>query len=132
MADSLSQHEAPLRLWNKSGDQCALFISMSRVPESGDERQSEALDSQILEARPDRPRFSHSNPVTSQLAAALCQSYLLFKIFEQCSVQIFHNQLCFGGSCDVQIRLLNFCWTQHYTYTASQVPSRVLIASTSG
>ena len=74
---------------------------MARVPESGNERQSEALDNQILEARPDRPRFSHSYPVTSQWDAALCQLYRLFKIFGQYSVQVLQNQRELEISCDV-------------------------------
>ena len=97
MADSLTQHEAPLRLSNESGSQCTLFLSMSRVPESGDERQYETLDSQIPEAEPDRPRFSHGDPTVSQWDAALRQSYRLFKVFDQFSVQVLRNQLCFGS-----------------------------------
>ena len=103
--DRLSQHEAPLRLSNESGDQCTLFLSLSKVPESGDERQSEALDSQILEAQPDGSRFSHGNPMASQWNAALRQLYLLFKIFDQifdqCLVQVLHNQRESDISCDV-------------------------------
>ena len=64
---------------------------MSRVPESGDERQSEALDSQILGARPDLPHFSHSNPMLSQWDAALRQLYHLFKVLNQCSVKVLQN-----------------------------------------
>ena len=65
---------------------------MSRVLESGDERQSEALDSQILGARPDLPRFSHSNPMASLYDAAFRRLYRLFRIFDQCLVQVLHNQ----------------------------------------
>ena len=127
----MTQCEAPLRLSNKSGDQCTLFLTMSRVPESGDERQSEALDSQILEARPDLPHFSHSNPATSQWDAAFRQLYRLLKVFNQCSVQVLHNQHGFEISCDVQIHLLDFYSMQGYIYRASQVPSCVSIPSTS-
>ena len=127
MADSLTQHEAALRLSNDSGDQCTLFLSMSRVPESGDERQSEALDSQILEAHPDRLRFSHSNPMASQWDAAFRQIYRLFKVFNRSSVQVLHVQREFEISCNVQIRLLNIYRIQWYTYQTSQVPRCVLI-----
>ena len=123
--------EAPLHLLNESGAQCTLFLSMSRVPESGDERQSEALDSQILEAHPDRPGFGHSNPVASQWDAALRQVHRLFKLSNQFSVQVLHNQREFEISCDVQIRLLNFHWIQRYIYQTSQVSSYVLIGSAS-
>ena len=99
--NSLTQHEAPFRLSNKSGDQCTLFLSMSRVPESGDERQSEALDSQILEAQPDRPRFSHNNPMASQWDTALRQVYRLIKTFDLGSAQLLHNQRGFEISYDV-------------------------------
>ena len=129
-ANSLTQHEAPLRLSNESGDQCTLFFSMSRVPESGDERQSAALDSQILEAQSDRPRFSHNNPMASQWDAAFRQLYRLFKVFNQCSVQVLRKQLCFGLSCDVQIRLLHFFSIQWSIYRASKVSSYILIRPT--
>ena len=119
--------EAPLHLLNESGAQCTLFLSMSRTPQSGDERQSEALDSQILEAQPDRPRFSHSNPMASQWDAALRRVRRLFKTLDQSSVQVPHNQSRFGISCDVQIRLLDIYWIQQYIYHTSQVPSCVLI-----
>ena len=99
--NSLSQQEAPLHLLNESGEQCTLFLSMSRAPGSGDERQSEAFDRQTLEAQSDFPRFSHSNPMVSQWDIAFRQSHRLFKIFNQCSVQVFHNQLYFGVSCEV-------------------------------
>ena len=132
MDNSLTQREAPLHLSNKSGDQCTLFLSMSRVPESGDERQSEALDSQILEAQPDRPHFSHNNPMASQWDTAFRQIYRLFRVFDQCSVQVLHNQRKFKVSCDVQIGVLDFYRIQRYMYQASQVPSFVLIPSTSG
>ena len=129
----LTQREGTLRLSNKSGDQCTLFISMSKVPESGDERQSEALDSQILEAHPDPLRFNHSYPVASQWDAALRQVYRLIKVFDRCSVQVLHNQRECEISCDVQIRFLsNFYWIQRDIYRASQVSSCVLIPSTSG
>ena len=131
-ANSLTQHEAPLRLSNESGDQCTLFLPMSRVPESGDERQSEALDSQILEDQSDRAHFSRTNPMATHWDTALRQVYRLFKIFDQFPVQVLHNRLCFGVSCDVQIRLVDFYWIQWRIYGSSQVPSRVLIRSTSG
>ena len=105
---------------------------MSRVPESGDERQSEALDSQILGARPDLSRFSHSNPMASQWNAALRQLYRLIKIFGQGSVRAPHNQRGFEISCDVQLHLLNVRSIQVYIYSAYQVPSCILIPSTSG
>ena len=131
MADSLSQYEAPLSLSNESGDQCALFLAMSRVPESSDERQSEAVNSQILEAQPDRLRSSHSDSMASQWDTALRQAYHLFKVFDQCSVQVLHNQRGFEISCDVQIRFFDFHRIQRNIYQASQVASCVLIPSTS-
>ena len=130
-ADSLTQHSASLRLSKESGDQCTLFLSMSTVSESGDERQSEALDGQILEAQPNRPRFSHSNPMASQWGAALRQVYDLSKTFDQCSVRVLHNQHGFEISCDVQIRLVVFHWIQWYIYQAYQVLSFVLMLLTS-
>ena len=131
-ANSLTQREAPLRLLNKSGEQSTLFLSMFRLPESGDERQAEALDSQILEAQPDHPRLGHSNPMSSQWDTALRQLYRLFKIFDPCSVQFLHNQRGFDISCDVQLSLLNVYRMQGYIYSAYQVPSCVLIPSASG
>ena len=124
-----------LRLDNKdpgASDYCTLFLSMSRVPESGDERPSEAIDSQSLEARPDCLRFSHGNPVASKWDAALRQLYRLFKVFNQCSVQVLHSKRGFEISCEVQIRPFDFYEIQRYIYGSSQVPSRVLIRSTSG
>ena len=131
-ADGLTRYAAPLRLSNKSGGQCKLFFSVSRVPVSGDERQSEALDSQILEAQPDLPRSSHSYSMASQWDAAFRQVYRLLKIFDQCSVQVLHNQRGFEISCEVQIRLIDFYSIQRYIYRASQVLICVLRPSTSG
>ena len=104
---------------------------MSRVPESGDERQSEALDSQILEVHPNHPRFSHSDPMALQWGTALRQSYRLFRVFDPCSVQVLHNQRGIEISCDVQIRLHDFYWIQWYIYQTFQVLCCVSMLSTS-
>ena len=98
----MTQHEAPLRLSNESGDQCALFLSMSRVLESGDERQSEALDSQFLDVQPGHLHFRNGDSMASQWDAAFRQVYRLFKIFDQChSVRVLHDERGFGVSCGV-------------------------------
>ena len=105
---------------------------MSRVLESDDERQSEALDSQIPEAQTGHLHFIRSNPMASQWDTAFRRLYRLFKFFNQCSVQALKNQCEFEISCDAQMRLFGFYSTQQNIYQTSQVPSCALIPSTSG
>ena len=73
---------------------------MTKDQDSDDERTSEAIDTQILKAQQDYLHFSHRNPMASQWDTAFRQLYRLFKIFEQYSVQVLHNQRGFEISCD--------------------------------
>ena len=71
---------------------------MSRVAESGDEQASEAIDGRTTGIQHDYLQGFNSRSLTTLWDTALRQVYRLLKVFEECTVQALHNQLCFGGS----------------------------------